>query len=77
MRTIIYDKMEPLTPIRDPTVVSNGLSSMKPIIPDGAASEHQKGFKEKGNSDRPSATRAKPEYAFSTVMTTADADPRY
>lgn len=29
---MIYDRMEPLTPIRDPTVVNNGLSSMKPII---------------------------------------------
>lgn len=45
---MIYDRIEPLTPISDPTVNRRGLSSMKP-----------------------SATRAKPEYAFSTVMTTA------
>ena len=44
----MYDKIEPLTPMREPTVVSNGLSSTNP-----------------------SATRAKPEYALRTVMTTA------
>lgn len=27
---MIYDNIDPLTPISDPTVVSNGLSSMKP-----------------------------------------------
>lgn len=47
--TIIYDKMDPLTPISEPTVVNNGLSSMKP-----------------------SATSANPEYAFNTVITTAN-----
>src|SRR6202034_624934 len=28
--TMIYERIDPLTPIRDPTVVNNGLSSMKP-----------------------------------------------
>jgi hypothetical protein len=28
--TIIYDKIEPLTPINEPTVVRSGLSSIKP-----------------------------------------------
>lgn len=28
--TIIYDKMDPLTPISEPTVVNSGLSSMNP-----------------------------------------------
>lgn len=28
--TMIYDRMEPLTPISEPTVVRSGLSSMKP-----------------------------------------------
>jgi hypothetical protein len=45
----MYDKIEPLTPIRDPTLVSSGLSSIKP-----------------------SATKAKPEYALRTVITTAE-----
>lgn len=45
---IMYDRIEPETPISDPTVVRSGLLSMKP-----------------------SATKAKPLYAFSTVMTTA------
>ena len=31
MRTMIYDSIEPLTPMREPTVVNNGLSSMKPM----------------------------------------------
>jgi hypothetical protein len=31
MRTMIYDRIEPLTPMREPTVVNNGLSSMKPM----------------------------------------------
>jgi hypothetical protein len=48
MLTMIYDRIEPLTPIKEPTVSNRGLSSMKP-----------------------SATSAKPEYAFRTVMTTA------
>ena len=45
---MIYDKIEPLTPIKEPTVSNKGLSSI-----------------------RPSAIKAKPEYAFNTVMTTA------
>ena len=45
---MIYDRIEPLTPMRAPIDVSSELSSMKP-----------------------SATKAKPEYAFKTVMTTA------
>jgi hypothetical protein len=44
----MYDKIDPLTPINDPTLVSSGLLSMKP-----------------------SATRANPEYALRTVITTA------
>jgi hypothetical protein len=32
---------------------------------------------DKGLYDEPSATRANPEYAFNTVMTTASADTRY
>ena len=28
---MIYDRIEPLTPMREPTVVNNGLSSMKPM----------------------------------------------
>jgi len=31
MRTMIYDSIEPLTPMREPTVVNNGLSSMNPM----------------------------------------------
>lgn len=49
---IMYDSMEPLVPINAPTVVSRGLSNIKP-----------------------SATSAKPEYAFSTVMTTGISAP--
>jgi hypothetical protein len=30
-RTMIYDSIEPLTPMREPTVVNNGLSSIKPM----------------------------------------------
>ena len=30
--TMMYERMEPLTPISDPTVVSRGLSSMKPMM---------------------------------------------
>ena len=48
MRGTMYERMEPETPMRAPTEVRSGLSSMKP-----------------------SATRAKPEYALRTVMTTA------
>ena len=45
---MIYERIDPLTPIREPTVVNNGLSNINP-----------------------SATKAKPEYALSTVITTA------
>jgi len=31
IRTMMYDSIEPLTPMREPTVVNNGLSSMKPM----------------------------------------------
>src|SRR6266850_1976664 len=78
MRTIIYDSIEPLTPIRDPTVVNNGLSSMKPTKHRaGTASVFTGRTMTGAEKDRPSATSANPEYAFSTVMTTASADPRY
>ena len=30
--TIMYDRIEPLTPIREPTVVKSGLSNMKPAL---------------------------------------------
>lgn len=46
--TIMYDRIEPLTPIKEPTLVRSGLLSINP-----------------------SATNAKPEYALSTVITTA------
>lgn len=49
---MMYERIEPETPISAPTVVSNELSNMKP-----------------------SATRAKPEYALSTVMTTGMSAP--
>lgn len=62
---MIYDRMEPLTPIRDPTVVNNGLSSMKPMI------ENQHYARTPLRVKVPSATSANPEYALSTVMTTA------
>lgn len=29
--TMMYDRIEPLTPIKDPTVVSSGLSNIKPL----------------------------------------------
>ena len=32
VRTIMYDRIDPLTPISDPTVVRRGLSSMNPDI---------------------------------------------
>ena len=31
---MIYERMEPLTPIRDPTVVNRGLSNMNPVVTD-------------------------------------------
>jgi len=31
IRTMMYDSIDPLTPMREPTVVNNGLSSMKPM----------------------------------------------
>ena len=72
---MIYDSIEPLTPIRDPTVVNNGLSSMKPTISSrGGISIHFEN-EDSGLQGRPSATSANPEYAFSTVITTANADP--
>lgn len=49
---MMYERMEPDTPIKAPTVVSRELSNMKP-----------------------SATSAKPEYAFRTVMTTGMSAP--
>lgn len=49
---MMYDRIEPLTPISAPIEVNNELSSIKP-----------------------SATKAKPEYALSTVMTTAKTSP--
>lgn len=45
---MMYDRIEPLTPIKEPTLVRSGLLSINP-----------------------SATKAKPEYALSTVITTA------
>lgn len=64
--TMMYDKMDPLTPIKDPIVVNNGLSSIKP------ACVVIKSFSGVWNLDHtPSATIAHPEYAFSTVITTA------
>ena len=49
---MIYERMEPLTPMSEPTVVRRGLLSINP-----------------------SATRANPEYAFRTVITTGMSAP--
>lgn len=63
---MMYDRMDPLTPIKDPIVVNNGLSSIKPVYVVVEA------FSLAWNVDHaPSATIANPEYAFSTVITTA------
>jgi hypothetical protein len=66
-RTMIYDRIEPLTPIKAPTVVNSGLSSMKP----GKMTFKFHNTVQTVGLNSPSATRAKPEYAFNTVMTTA------
>ena len=58
--------MEPLTPIKDPTVVNNGLSSMNPANRTPSDEHNVRDIQ-----DKPSATRANPEYAFRTVMITA------
>jgi hypothetical protein len=42
---MIYDSIEPLTPISDPTVVNSGLSSMKPR--NTKSSWHQFGLHER------------------------------
>lgn len=61
---ITYDRMEPDTPIRAPTVVKSALSSINP---------NQQSDLSFNNSviPLPSATSANPEYAFNTVITTA------
>lgn len=66
---MMYDRMEPLTPIKEPTVVNSGLSNMKPVQPLTSVKDVLYDLE---NSDHsPSATSAKPEYAFRTVITTA------
>ena len=65
IHTMIYERIEPLTPIREPTVVSSGLSNMNPI------GEMSHAILKQFLCLLPSATSAKPEYAFNTVMTTA------
>lgn len=62
---MIYERIEPLTPISAPTEVNRELSSMNPTNDSKLSRQSDwRGYK-------PSATSANPEYAFNTVITTA------
>ena len=63
---MMYERIEPLTPIRAPTDVRRELSSMNPM----KCCQYLYHFENEGEP-RPSATSANPEYAFNTVITTA------